>query len=322
MGTVYRWLYLPPYLYNASLSLRRNPSFKRGFSRIHGPQVWLQETFIQQSDWTLILFSVARLCAIVQPFKWQWIHDAQITRRTLIILSFLSAVFTLNNVVKISYLDAKSIGMDHAPSWLAEWSEIQHQAEVVCTMIKVSFLITINVAVLIALRRQRAEEIGETLDVQPSTGTTNSRKYKNSNYILLGSVAMYLVTQAPSLIVNCLMIAADNYGSFRFPQSVRLFINPFASMSYFTSYSVNFLLYLAVSERFRAQFGQMLGRRWGLRADSSNPQGSVRPRPGHSGAGKPENGFFNMTQAFRTNTTNLQLQYSSSISEVQLQSPM
>ena len=153
--------------------------------------------------------------------------------------------------------------------------------------------------------RQHTLEIGETIDNQQNT--LNNRKYKNSNYILLGSVAMYLITQTPSLIVNCLMIAADNHHSFNFPHSARLFFNPFVTTSYFISYSVNFLLYLAVSERFRAQFGQMFGRSLGLRSASSHSAGSVRSRLGN----KPEtDNIFNLALVYQSSSGNPRLHQS------------
>ena len=155
-GSFTRWLYFPTYLFNASQTLRRIPSFRKLILQIQGPQVWLQETFIQQSDWwasyfpnyfeavkpmqgnscvfsalrTLVLFSLVRLCAIAQPFQWQWIHEAQTARKFIIVLSGLSALFTSNNVVKLSYLQSHNISLTKAPSWLVNWSETQHEAEV------------------------------------------------------------------------------------------------------------------------------------------------------------------------------------------------
>lgn len=88
--------------------------------------------------------------------------------------------------------------------------------------------------------------------------SNSARRYRNSNLILLGSVLLYLSTQLPTLIVNILVMAAENK-NFTFPISARKFANPFTNTSFLINYSVNFFLYVTVSERFRAQFKQVFG---------------------------------------------------------------
>jgi hypothetical protein len=122
------------------------------------------------------------------------------------------------------------------------------------TIFKFFALLFFNLFVVMAIRRHKQSDIGKMRAGQQSN---SNQKYRNSNIILLSSVALYLTTQLPSLIFNCLMIAADNYQTFTLPVSVRKFANPFITICFLTNYSVNFFLYLTVSKRFRAQFVQI-----------------------------------------------------------------
>ena len=125
------------------------------------------------------------------------------------------------------------------------------------TIVKFFALLIINAIVIWAIGRQQNSDVGK----MRATQANSKAKYRSSNLILLGSVILYLTTQFPSLVVNCLMIAADDYKTYNFPRSIRLFVNPFVNISFLTNYSVNFFLYLTVSERFRAQFMEIFGKR-------------------------------------------------------------
>lgn len=118
------------------------------------------------------------------------------------------------------------------------------------TIFKFFVLLALNLIVVMAIRQQQKSNIGRMRAHQEAD---SSRSYRNSNLILLGSLTLYLVTQTPAVTFNCLKIASDTYKSFNFPYSVRLFANPFIVMSFLTNYSVNFILYVTVSRRFRSQ---------------------------------------------------------------------
>ncbi|GAU99783.1 hypothetical protein RvY_10735 [Ramazzottius varieornatus] len=253
------WLFLPLYLRNISPALRATPSFIEPFKRFYGLQIWWQETFILVCDWTLIAFSLARLLVLVRPFSWQWIQTARTSRIVITVLLVLSLLFTVYNPVQQYYLLQYNItSVAKGPQWLITWSELQHQADVAMTIVKFFALLVINCMVIWAIGRQQKSDVGKMRAAQANS----KAKYRSSNLILLGSVILYLTTQFPSLVVNCLYIAADDYKTYDFPRSVRLFVNPFVNISFLTNYSVNFFLYLTVSERFRAQFMEVLGKKF------------------------------------------------------------
>jgi hypothetical protein len=135
------------------------------------------------------------------------------------------------------------------------------------TIFKFFVLLTSNILIGLTIRRQEKSAIAKMRVEQESDAR---HKYRNTNIILLSSVTMYLITQLPSLVMNCLMIAADSYQTLTLKSSVRAFANPFISMALLSNYSFNFFLYCTVSERFRVQFLRILSSRRGSASSTSN----------------------------------------------------
>ncbi|OQV16712.1 hypothetical protein BV898_09221 [Hypsibius exemplaris] len=248
------WLQLPIYLYNISPTLRRQDGFKKSFFDYYGARQWGQETFIALCDWTLIVFSLARLMAIVKPFSFRWLQTARTARIACAILLVLAGIFTIYNPIKsyCQYYRVPKTAKD--PPWLTNWGAVQDQAEVAMTIFKFFALLVLNVVVVMAIRRQQTSHIGKMRAGQQSN---SNRKYRNSNIILMSSVLLYLVCQFPSLMINLLTISDDIYHQYNFRKTHRQFANPFVLVAFFANYSVNFILYLTVSKKFRTQCAQL-----------------------------------------------------------------
>lgn len=146
--------------------------------------------------------------------------------------------------------------------------------QVTIVLAKFFALLVMNVVVILALRRQQKSGIGKQRALQD--GNTN-RKFRNSNILLLSSVILYLTTQFPSLVANCLILA-NQYGTYTFSDEAQFLATPITNIFMLTNYSVNFLLYLTVSKRYRDQFMLIFGpifcpgflrRFWGNRRRSS-----------------------------------------------------
>lgn len=126
--------------------------------------------------------------------------------------------------------------------------------QVLTTIFKFFAILVINGLVLLIIQMHRKTDVSKMSALQ----SNSSRKYWNSTLILLASVLLYLITQLPSLIMNILLMAAENK-HYDLALSVRRFANPFVIISFLTNYSVNFFLYITVSRKFRAQFKKIFG---------------------------------------------------------------
>ncbi|OQV16708.1 hypothetical protein BV898_09218 [Hypsibius exemplaris] len=248
------WLQLPYYLYNISLTIRAQVGFRKSYKDYDGVRRWGQETFMQLSDWTLIVFSLARLMAIVKPFSFRWLQTARTARIACAILLVLAGIFTIYIPIQwyCEYYRVTKTAKD--PPWLTHWGAVQDQAEVAMTIFKFFALLVLNVVLVMAIRRQQTSHIGKMRAGQQSN---SNRKYRNSNIILISSVLLYLVCQFPSLIVRLLTILDDIYHQYEFRKTHRHFANPFVLFALFGNYSVNFILYLMVSKKFRRQCAQL-----------------------------------------------------------------
>ncbi|OQV16710.1 hypothetical protein BV898_09219 [Hypsibius exemplaris] len=115
-------------------------------------------------------------------------------------------------------------------------------------------LLVLNVVLVMAIRRQQTSHIGKMRAGQQSN---SNRKYRNSNIILMSSVLLYFVCQFPWLMFQLLTISSKVYHQFNFRKTHREFTGPFVEVACLTNYSVNFIIYLTVSKKFRTQCGQL-----------------------------------------------------------------
>ncbi|XP_055347679.1 uncharacterized protein LOC129594852 [Paramacrobiotus metropolitanus] len=233
-----------------------------------------QETFIHVCDWVLIAFSLERLLAIARPFTFKWVQRATTARTAISVLILFSAAFSSGNFLSQWYLWRYDLETATLPVWLKNWTKTQDVAEVVVSFLKFFGLLCINVLVIGVVNRQQRSDIGQQRAAQDVNSAQRSR---TSNQLLLGSVTLYLITLFPSLVYKFLEMA-DTYAVYNFDPSAKSFAAPFCDVTMLTNYSVNFFLYLTVSENYRVQFMRLFGgvmcptwlkRNWSKYADSS-----------------------------------------------------
>ncbi|XP_055344730.1 uncharacterized protein LOC129592666 [Paramacrobiotus metropolitanus] len=128
-------------------------------------------------------------------------------------------------------------------------------AEMVAMFIKFFGLLIINLLVIAAIRRAaiRRQHLLVTGKQRAAQNAGEERRSRNSNYLLLGSAGLYLFSTLPSLVYKILIIAETNH-SYNFDKSAKSFATPFCQTFFSVNYSINFFLYLTVSERYRVQF--------------------------------------------------------------------
>ncbi|XP_055347776.1 probable G-protein coupled receptor B0563.6 [Paramacrobiotus metropolitanus] len=271
------WVFFPPYLWNTSATLHLPYYNKKNYATtlaVLPHMISIQDIFIQMCDWVLVAFSLERLLAISRPLTFKWVQRATTARIVIVLLLLFSIVFNSGNLVSNWYLWRYQLTPAALPIWLKHWAETQNVAEVVISFLKFFGLLGINVLVINALRRQQRSDIGQQRVAQAKTSVKRS---KSCNYLLLGSVFLYLITVIPVLIFKFLELA-DTFQVYNFDESARLFVNPFCDVAMLTNYSVNFFLYLTVSEKYRAQFMRIFGgvmcpvwlkRNWSMGTDNS-----------------------------------------------------
>ncbi|XP_055349153.1 probable G-protein coupled receptor B0563.6 [Paramacrobiotus metropolitanus] len=255
---VLSWTFFPPYLWNTSATLHLPYKNRHNWAIVSAAlpyTIWIQETFIQMCDWVLTAFSLERLLAIARPFTFKWVQRATTARIVIIVLLLFSIVFNSGNFLREWYLWRYTLTIGTLPAWLKDWTKAQDAAEVVVSFLKFFGLLCINVLVIGALNRQQRSDIGQQRSAQ---AVTSLRRSKSSNHLLLGSVALYLTTLLPSMVYKFLEMA-DTYKVYNFDPSAKLFATPFCDVTMLTNYSVNFFLYLTVSENYRVQFMRLFG---------------------------------------------------------------
>ncbi|OQV25029.1 hypothetical protein BV898_01236 [Hypsibius exemplaris] len=253
------WLWFPVYLSSLYVILDNKSTLLYNYKTYHeyeGIRMWGKDTALITADWVLIAFSMTRLMAVVQPFSFKAFQTAKAARIISFILLCLAALFMLVDVVeyysrKYPYLG--SVAKKNRPPWLKTWYEtLQVPAEVANTLLKFVALIVINGTMLVVLNRQRNSDCNQHNSAQRAN---SDRRYRNSN-ILLPACVPFTVTQLPWLVMNILNTAADSFGSeaAKVPADVRKFAEPFFTLCQLTNYSVNFIMYVTFSKRFREQF--------------------------------------------------------------------
>lgn len=86
-----------------------------------------------------------------------------------------------------------------------------------------------------------------------------SRQHRNSILILLGSVALYLVTQFPAVLYNILLIA-NNQGVYSMGKGSQYMGAIFVSQIQQINYALNFFIYVICGNQFRLQFLEVFGK--------------------------------------------------------------
>ncbi|OWA54287.1 hypothetical protein BV898_18695 [Hypsibius exemplaris] len=258
------WLKLPPYLLTYRPSLRNDTVFQQNALNFEGCRHWLQETAIQFSDWTLIIFSLERLFAITRPLSARQMTASRVMLFELAIL-FLAAVCSLENLVDryyfIAHDDGKSTKDEILPQSLRTWDQIQNEAEVVIIIGKWIILTVLNLALVTFITRNkiiRKSILSHHADLIPSPTATLASfldaTRRRSTHVLISCSVIYFLTQFPNVVYKILEIASNPpYCSYNLTEAASQRVLPIINVIFFSNYSVNFILYCLVWKKFREQ---------------------------------------------------------------------
>ncbi|XP_055346657.1 uncharacterized protein LOC129594108 [Paramacrobiotus metropolitanus] len=273
------WLYMPTYIYNIVKNLPYPwvANFLFHFFQFFGLENWWNDIFVHLSDWTLIIFSLERLLAVTNPFLFQKLKGNVYPRVIVVILFILSAtasIYVVYDYYAFYYpnkeWDRTSVPIYKRSSSYMEWNRVQKTSEVSIFIGQFFALLIINSFIaVVVVRISRGVHVGnDKLTVVAKSGDKKraAQKQRNSVYLLLGSVVLYLITQFPTLIHNILAIADDQFQTYDYKLGARLVAQPCVLMAQYINYAANFLIYMTVSQQFRAQvadvFGQYRCGRW------------------------------------------------------------
>lgn len=132
-----------------------------------------------------------------------------------------------------------------------------HLLQIGHTIAKWVFILVINVTLVLFLIRYRARatHLQSTRNQGSGPGAKAKESNNSANRVLIGAVTLYTVCMFPQIVYICLKVAsAPPYCSYNFPDSQQRAVRPFTQIIWMTNYAVTFLLYCAVSKKFRDEF--------------------------------------------------------------------
>ncbi|XP_055344719.1 uncharacterized protein LOC129592656 [Paramacrobiotus metropolitanus] len=283
------WFALPLYLWNTASSFQlpyRTVYYNTTRATTYAVlpyMAWGQEWSLEFCDWVLIVFSIERLLAVIRPFGFKWLQRPLTARIIIIILFVLAAMFAVCNFpywLEINRVKDGKRTRKYWPKYLKEWYPIQEMAELIMCLSKFFGLLLINLILIAAIKRQQNSEIGKMRAAQRAN---SDKKYRNSNVLLLSSVALYLISWFPSVVYKCMEIS-DIYHMYNFDYTAKMVATAPCQIMSFLYYSVNFFLYLTVSKKYRMEFARIFApifcpswakKHWKSMSDSINT--TVRP---------------------------------------------
>ncbi|OQV13807.1 hypothetical protein BV898_12026 [Hypsibius exemplaris] len=288
------WLYLPSYLIEANPKLQDNEAL----FKFHGFGKWWEETAIQFSDWTLIVFSLERLFAIAKPLQYR--SRLTISRAVSIELAvvFLAALSTLQNMVDWYYFMANDDGVSKwsaiIPPSLRRWKEIQEQAEISITIGKWIALTVINITLIIIITRHNMTR-KDLLSHYPAGFTAKAvapsvhPAKRRSTHVLIGCSALYFVTQFPNVVYKILEVASrPPYCSYNFTPTTSQNARPIISIILLSNYSANFILYCLMWSKFRHQLHYLVCRTLESVTSRTNSTADTTPEAAQTGKDQPQ----------------------------------
>ncbi|XP_055342531.1 uncharacterized protein LOC129591044 [Paramacrobiotus metropolitanus] len=212
--------------------------------------LWAQEWSIQFCDWTLIVFSLERLLAVLYPFRFRWLQAAWLSRLLIVAVFLLTGALTVFSFV-IDYIRWRhDAWTDDArlPAWVRSWRSLQGTAELTIFLCKFFGLFLINAIVIVALRRQQQTEVGR---MRLERCSSAAREHRQTTLLLVGSVGLYLFAWFPSVVYTCLQLAEH-------VRAVRLLSTPVCYVFMYVNYSANCLVYALVSAKYREELRRIL----------------------------------------------------------------
>ncbi|XP_055348374.1 uncharacterized protein LOC129595401 isoform X2 [Paramacrobiotus metropolitanus] len=259
------WSTLPEYLTQVILNEYRNgTNFSDEVENVidlalnyKGFGVFWNEAAIEFVDWTLIVFSVERLLVTTQSLSVaRAMTDSSAWRRTLLIegvLLILAVLFAVSYLPTYYYWLPYSSNSTEAmqeilPLPLGRWLTLQGTAEMGMWIAKWLLLLILDIALLCVVIRHR-RNIKTTMMCSIKESST-----RTSNLILMASVALYMVTQLPNVILQCMRIASrPPFCTLHLTNTHESRARPIVSILHLSNYSVSFFVLYASSSKFREQ---------------------------------------------------------------------
>ncbi|GAU88223.1 hypothetical protein RvY_00963 [Ramazzottius varieornatus] len=149
----------------------------------------------------------------------------------------------------------------YRPDWLTNWSFYQTIAEVAMTCAKFGLLLVLNIS-LIAIVVQQRRQARTFLTSCPQTSFSRRHsKEKTGRNLLIGCLVVYFVTHLPALVYQCLrLVSSAPYCLYFLPINTGMLARPVIRIVLLSNYSINFLLYFALSKKFREELRQSIAR--------------------------------------------------------------
>ncbi|OQV21556.1 hypothetical protein BV898_04458 [Hypsibius exemplaris] len=149
------------------------------------------------------------------------------------------------------------------PDWLTDWNFYQMICEVAMTVAKFVVLLVVNIHLIVIVISQRRGGAGSPdMTAAQRNRRQKSSKEKTGTNLLIGCLLVYFFTHFPYVVFQCLRLAAaPPYCVVFMPFDSFMMARPIITMVLYSNYSVNFLLYFALSRKFRDEF-RLLRQRW------------------------------------------------------------
>ncbi|XP_055348091.1 uncharacterized protein LOC129595189 [Paramacrobiotus metropolitanus] len=265
--------------------LANHPKFSTLLNGSIGLSTFLTDTFINSSDWLLIVFSIERLLAIASPLRYGRIVNRQ--RTIIIVVSVFCLGMSASAFNLYDYYWFYANEDPRCPAWLTvksplheDWNQVQRFFVVAQPLINFLAILVINTIVamhLLIQRRFRALHVRIS-----SVSDTDAAKEKPLIHMLLVAAVFYVVTQMPAFVWNLWTILINRPFCYDdVAEETRVYFMRFTSIATNVNYSLNFLLYYGVSRAFRRGCREVFCQRrmFGLildRSGSAWPNRSVK----------------------------------------------
>ncbi|OQV13408.1 hypothetical protein BV898_12360 [Hypsibius exemplaris] len=306
------WSSIPIYLNQNSRILAIDLTANSFLVDSYGVFTWMQYTFCYVSDWILVAFSVERLAAFrcLKHHKGQrWPALALVFLIVVVRPPSRphSCLFKLREPWFPSFryyhwwLYREADNSYDQPEWVAQWVRLRQQTDIMCPILVTLTLLIINLWLLTYLKRQLKLSKGliavatttnrqNSLSVNGYSGknslipptatstkalpTSSTSRQDNLTRMLLGCVAVYIVTQLPMVLLNTLD-HLSNAPFCLFQLQRKAHWEPVILTLALVNYSANFFVYVGTSSKYRRMVNGM-GRHVARRRP--HPGGGASPR--------------------------------------------
>ncbi|OQV13527.1 hypothetical protein BV898_12273 [Hypsibius exemplaris] len=256
------WLELFNYLqlvlpdqFSGGTNLRNSINF-------YGAQTFWQNTSMQVSNWTLIVFGLERLYATIRPLQFR---TARSIRRAIyleLVVVVLAVLYSLEYLISWYYalqhspdLELQDLAAEaqYLTPGLLRWYNVQNEADVAIQIGNWIAIFTIDCCLLIVLHRHLKTR--KTLFHAPGRAPAASRGSQGSGSALrlvIACSALYVFTMALPITCNILIIAKEPpHCSYYITTKTLDLLSGLGTMSLLVNYSAGIFLYCLTWKRFR-----------------------------------------------------------------------